>query len=219
MKPWVGLVSHPALHAPAAQEGLVPARGIKPRTSPVAQATLQAPAQGRPYVTLQTVSVRVKMDSGGYLVAKGIFDTGCAISYLSTKLRKAVKPRLLHHEHISYGTFGESSGRSTLAGVYELVLLDDQDQEYPIAVAEVKNIAPPIFRQSVPELDQPPFQGLKFADDYHLEGMVTLDFIIGGDLYWTLTHENDTVRKGGLVAMGSPFGYILSGVSTPIILE
>ena len=94
--------------APAPQEGYIPAREMKPWIGPVAQAALHAPAQRLPYVTLQTVSVRVKTDSGGYHVAKGIFDSGSALSYLSTKLRKAVKPRLLREEYIWYGTFREN---------------------------------------------------------------------------------------------------------------
>ena len=126
---------------------------------------------------------------------------------------------MLRHERIQYGTFGESSCRPLLAGVYELELVDNSDQVHPIAVAEVKNITPPIWQERVTGLDQPPFQGLKFADDYHLEGVVTLDFLVGADLYWTIINENDTVRKDGMVAMGTPFGYVLSGTATPTILD
>merc|ERR1712082_434279 len=117
------------------QEGYLHAREMKPWVGPVAQAALHTPAQRLPYVTLQTVSVRVKTGCGGYHVAKGIFDSGAALSYISTKLRKAVKPRLIRHEPIQYGTFGESSCRPTLIGVYELELVDDRDQVHPIAVA------------------------------------------------------------------------------------
>ena len=175
-----------------------------------AHAALYAPTY-QPFVTLQTVSIRVKTYTGGYRISKGLFDSGSSRSYLSNKLRKAVKPKRIGEEYIRYGTFGEGVSRPMVAGIYELELVDDEDKVHPISVAEVKNIAPPIWQQKVPSLDQPPFQHLKFADDYHRDGMVTIEFLLGSDVYWDLINEDDTVRQGGLVAMGTPFGYVLSG--------
>ena len=92
-------------------------------------------------------------------------------------------------------------------------LIDNQNQAHPVRLAEVKDIAPPIFQYKVPDLSLPPFKGLKFAEFYDTDCYVTLEFLIGADLYWSFIKEDDTVRSGNLVALNFPFGYILSGIS------
>ena len=166
------------------------------------------------YTTLKTVSVRVKTATGDYYQAKGLFDTGSERSYLSTALRKVLKPKKLSEEYLRFATFGSSSGGSRkLATIYEVELMDNQNQAHPVRLAEVKDIAPPIFQYKVPDLSLPPFKGLKFADVYDTDCYVTLEFLIGADLYWSFLQEDDAVRSGNLVAMNSPFGYVLSGLS------
>ena len=59
-------------------------------------------------------------------------------------------------------------------------------------------------------LRQPHLDELTLADTYYEDDVIDVDILIGCDYYGTFMTGN-IIRKGNIMAMGSVFGWLLSG--------
>ena len=161
---------------------------------------------------LQTAKVGVEAADGSLVTATVVFDTGAECSYVSSQFRKKLRPKLLGHDWVSYGAFGgESASTPSLSPVFLVQLKDMDGWCHTVELAEVPIICPPLERTPVPAQVLEQFTCLGLADEYGRHKRFHVDVLIGQDYYWTLVEFNTGQRRGALVALSTPFGYLLSG--------
>ena len=76
---------------------------------------------------------------------------------------------------------------------------------------EVLFICEPLRRTCVPQDVLQQFVHLPLADDYHIEDARDIQILVGLDAYWDLMDHTQAIRRDGLVANLTSFGYVLSG--------
>ena len=161
---------------------------------------------------LQTARVDVRSADGTVVKAAVIFDTGAERSYLSSKLRKRIRPTMVGREWVSYGAFGgEMASPASLSSVFQVEFRDLDGRPHMLELAEIPIICPPLERTPIPAHILEGFRGLVMADEYSQHDTYQVDVLIGQDYYWTIVDYVQGHRSGSLVALPTPFGYIVSG--------
>ena len=162
--------------------------------------------------TLQTAKIDVRMADGSLYKASVVFDTGAERSYMSSSLRRKIRPRLINRDWVSYGAFGgENASPASLSSVYQVEFRDLDGQFHKLELAEIPVICPPLERTPIPDQVMEQFRGLVLADEYGVHATYQVDVLIGQDYYWSLVDYLQGRRYGALVALPTPFGYLVSG--------
>lgn len=76
---------------------------------------------------------------------------------------------------------------------------------------EVPVLSEPLLRPTLPSNILQKFSHVQLADDYANNSQVHIDVLVGLDVYWSLLTLQDSIQIGGIVALKSVFGYVLSG--------
>ena len=162
---------------------------------------------------LQTAKVNVVGLEGETYNGKMMFDSGADRVYVSSKFIKRCKPKWVGSTYIPYSSFGgHKSSHRKPSNVYELNILDLENKVHTILAAEIPVICQPLIRPSVSPDALQPFQHVRLADEYDRgTEPLEIDILIGLEKYWDFITPKDAVVAGGLVALKSPFGYVLSG--------
>ena len=115
----------------------------------------------------------------------------------------------------SYVAFGGGKSGASHRDMDELKLSDVKvfnPVVQTISVMEVPMICAPLQRPSVSAAVLDLFGHLDLADRYDSDRQVSVDILIGLDLFWTLMVPGMVQSAGGLVAQLSGFGWVLSGL-------
>ena len=165
--------------------------------------------KGKSHVLLQTAKVKVR-GSKGTADAVVLFDTGSDRTYMSERLVNAIGPEWIHTQHVSYASFGSSEPSApVLRNVYSVSLCGCQGS-VTITATEVPTICAAMYRPPLP-----PSVVEMLGDDVQLvdldEGEITVDIVVGLDVYWRLMSTEVITLPLGLVAQRSVFGWIVSG--------
>ena len=176
----------------------VTANGLKPRES-----------------VLQSACTYLRARDGSCIKAMMVFDTGANRSYISRSMAKRLKPETVGHEWVSYAAFGgESASRSVLSSIHRVELSDRGGGSHYLDLPEVPQICPPLTRTKIPAATLEVFSHLPLADDEYGSGSsFTVDILIGADWYFHFVEPSTAIRSEGLVAMSTPFGFIIGGCS------
>ena len=165
--------------------------------------------KGKSHVLLQTAKVKVR-GSKGTADAVVLFDTGSDRTYMSERLVNAIGPEWIRTQHVSYASFGSSEPSApVLRNVYSVSLCGRQGS-VTITATEVPTICAAMYRPPLP-----PSVVEMLGDDVQLvdldEGEITVDIVVGLDVYWRLMSTEVITLPLGLVAQRSVFGWIVSG--------
>ena len=161
---------------------------------------------------LQSACTYLRAKDGSCVKAMLVFDTGANRSYISRSMAHKLKPAIVGHEWVSYAAFGgESASRSMLSSIHRVELSDLGGGSHYLDLPEVPQICPPLTRSKIPAAALEVFSHLPLADDYGSSTAFTVDILIGADWYFHFVEPSTAVRSEGLVAMSTPFGYIVGG--------
>merc|ERR1711888_341390 len=152
------------------------------------------------------------MTPSGPVTATVLFDSAADRSYVSSSLVKVCQPKRICQDYVSYSSFGgECAQASMLSPVYDLNLLDMNGEVHILSAAEIPVICAPLARVCVPRSVFQYFSHLKMADEYDKNTSLKVDILDGLDYYWKLVGISPAIKKDGLVALPSVFGYLLGG--------
>ena len=161
---------------------------------------------------LGTASVDVRCPDGSIKNTRILFDNGSDITYISSKCVKKVNPQFVTTEMIPYSSFGgHHSGTNSERNVYSVKLLSKIGQVHVILAAEIPVICRPLIRPAVPKEVLEKFGQLTLGEEYGNLREIEFDMIIGLDYYWEFLDPTEFMKIGKIVAMNSPFGFILTG--------
>ena len=165
-------------------------------------------------VTVLPVATVLVPSVDGNSVVRGtvIFNGGADRSFV-TEFMKRVKGEFEGSVEMSCASFGESK-MTDVCDVHE-ISVTGLNVSVPTAeklrVVEVEQISAPLRRRPVSSNLLQPFNHLQLATDYPTsDSTLHIDLVIGQDQYWALV-KSGLVRNGGLVAMETVFGWVLSG--------
>lgn len=168
-------------------------------------------------IVLQTARVFIQ-GQNGVVEATVCFDSGADRSYISSRLVKQAGLKWVSSECTRYACFGGSQSASQDRNVFKVTARNRlcPSQQVTFSAVEVPVICQPMYRQSVPLDVIHGFGDKNWADDYSLNRKVSIDLLVGLDMYWKLM-SGDVCKSPdvGLLAQESVFGWVLSGVYSP----
>ena len=170
--------------------------------------------RGRACTVLPTASVLVQGPNGS-VQATVLFDSGSDRSYVSSSLVKKVGAKWVGSQESSYVAFGGGKSGASHCDVYELRLSGAHMANpamHQIRVMEVPLICAPLQRPRVMSSVLKLFSNLELADTYESDRQMSVDILIGLDLFWTLMVPGRVQSAEGLVAQLSVFGWVISGL-------
>ena len=170
-------------------------------------------------ILLQTAQLDVQAvpRSGGLkrsISCKVILDSGSQRSYITKKAAEEIGAVILHKEKMMIGGFGGTTTKAKLHNVVE-VLLSKKNYDFNLKLRGivVDRICSPIqgsyvdyCAKTFPQLD-----GLSLADEDSKGNTQEVQVLIGLDHYHDIVTGELIKTENGPVAVGSKFGYILSG--------
>ena len=167
-------------------------------------------------IMLQTAQLDVSSSkpSGKGVSCKVIFDSGSQRSYVTRKLATEVGAVVDHKEKLVIGGFGGEKTKEKLYNVVDIVLDKRGCQPIQISAVVVDTICSPLSR-NCPQDGLSNFlhlKGLPLADEVIEEESPDVCVLIGLDFYYDIITGEVIRGTRGPFAIGSIFGYILSGV-------
>lgn len=166
---------------------------------------------------LPTACVKVWGGSGVPVEATLMFDSGSDRSYVSESLVRSVKPKWVRNTEVSFSTFGgRRHGNKSKVFNVGLSGACQQDSQVSVELTEVPIICLPLSRPVLSSSVLSHFEHLDLAYDFANSQTLSIDVLIGQDLYWSLMCDNvfrDESCSAGIVAQESLFGWVLSGSS------
>ena len=164
-------------------------------------------------VLLQTAAViHENPDTKQQVKVKVLLDAGSERTYISERIRKFLNLSTEAVEDVDISTFGNSQ---TLSKSIDRVLLAAKTNSHGnilIKALCLPMLCLPISSPSMTFLKGQfeKFHGIEFVDE---DSKRKIDLLIGFDLYWNFVTGNivKSGESGGLVAVETKFGWILSG--------
>jgi len=164
-------------------------------------------------VLLQTARTKAFASDGTLFSVRMLLDSGSQRSYVTNNLMQQLQLQPLQTEHLNLNTFGNDRFNKKECDVVQVRLLGSADDIIAIKALSFPSICSPL-PQAVDLSQFPSFQGLELADSGELDSdsqIANIDLLIGSDHYWDVV-TGDIVRgDGGLVAVSSKFGWLVSG--------
>ena len=164
---------------------------------------------------LQTARTYAHASDGEMVPVRVLFDNGSQRSYLINSLKTRLSLKPLKKEVINLNVFGNNSFKRQNCDLVKVKLQGKSNEVIEIVALGFHTICSPLPRAI--NLHQYPYlQHLDLADcqatSHNSEQYEsTVDILIGSDFYWDLVLGEINRQKGGLVAMSSKFGWLLSG--------
>ena len=161
---------------------------------------------------LQTAKVCVKARGAQGKLATVVFDSAAERTYVSSSFIKKLKSRPVGQEWLCYQGFGDQDPSvPELKPVHTLEMCDRFGNSHFLEAPEVGQICPPVHRKKLPDEVLAAYSDLDLADHYGQDGTYVIDILVGQDYYWSLIEMKGSIKQGSLVALRSPFGYVISG--------
>ncbi|XP_064653106.1 uncharacterized protein LOC135503461 [Lineus longissimus] len=159
----------------------------------------------------QVARVLVKGERGS-AEATVMFDSGSDTSCVCSDFVEKIGPKWVTAKNMSFAAFGaSSSSASKVHNVHSLDMQANDGVTRSLNVVKVKAISPPMERPRVPNHLLKSLGHLNIADDYDTDKKVTVDILIGLDMYWKFVKQGFIQVTTGLVAQDTIFGWVLSG--------
>lgn len=162
---------------------------------------------------LPVATVKVESRCGTPVQATLIFDSGADRSFVTRDLMKKVKGNFIGSLELTCASFGGTK-KTDMCNMYDISVSAARMPLSPaekLTVVEVESISAPLRRPPVPADLLQPFNHLQLATEHSPSNdVMKVDIVIGQDQYWKLVRSG-LVRSGGLVAMETAFGYVMSG--------
>ena len=179
--------------------------------------TTQTAAYNQGTVLLQMASGFAVNSSNELVPVRVLLDSGSQRSYITLKLKNRLGLIVLKKESVSLNVFGSQSFSRQQCDLVKMKLLGRCQEGIEITALCFPSICSPLNR--VVTLGQhPEFQELELADLPHSDDgrrdNGSIDVLIGSDHYWEIVHDEIIRGSGGLVAVSSRLGWLISGPVT-----
>ena len=167
-------------------------------------------------ILLQTARADIlPTDDSVQVQTRILFDSGSQRSYISDKVRSALKLKAIRVEKVVIKTFGQAEN-SEVQGldVVQLKIRNKSDARFTFVEALcVPTICSPLTNQPLSSVHElPEFAGLEFADFEHTERQnLPVGILIGIDFYHVFMSGKIVRSKLGPVASKTRVGWVLSG--------
>ena len=147
------------------------------------------------------------------LRVRAVLDTGSQRSYASDAVKEALSLKPKEKQQLSIAAFGTTLKEPREYGVIQvgLRLKNSETQELPLIT--VPSICEPLTAQSISSCLETfkHLERLDLADHSNGQESLQVDVLIGADYYWRLVTGRTERCEGGLVAVETRLGWVLSG--------
>ena len=138
-------------------------------------------------------------------------DSGSQRSYITSELQRRLGLKPIKTELLNLNTFGNSSFSKKECDLVNLRLQGRNGQDVEISALSFNSICSPL-PGTVNLESYPSFCKLDLADNNtDVEDCNDIDVLIGSDYYWEVATGNVVREIGGLAAVSSKFGWLVSG--------
>ena len=179
------------------------------------QTTTTTAARAKTKVLLQTAQSFAYSNQNHHTVpVRILFDNGSQRSYITNRLKTKLGLIPLKQETVHLNVFGSESFNKRRCDVVKLKL-QGREETVEVMTLSFPSICSPLPR--VVELRQcTSLQELDLADrlpqdESSHSSESTVDVLIGSDYYWDMVRGDIIRGTNGLVAVGSKFGWLISG--------
>ena len=167
-------------------------------------------------ILLQTARASIlPVDDSAQVQTRILFDSGSQRSYISDKVRHALKLRAIRVEKVVIKTFGQvGNSKVQELDVVQLKVQNKGDARFTfVEVLCVPTICSPLTNQPLSSVHElPEFAGLEFADFEHKQHRNRpVGILIGIDFYHVFMTGKVVRSKLGPVACKTRVGWLLSG--------
>ncbi|XP_043244025.1 uncharacterized protein LOC122392808 [Amphibalanus amphitrite] len=168
--------------------------------------------QKKDCIVLPTARVTV-IGSRGPVEATVLFDSGSDRTYVSESLVQRASPKWTGSEDTSYVAFGGKKSCVSQQNTYDVTMQSACGEKVSVKAVSVPVICQPLQRPRVTQdvLQQLGLAGIEMADVYQSDREVSIDILIGLDVYWSLVKPGIVRAVDGLVAQMTVFGWVISG--------
>lgn len=167
--------------------------------------------QGSQSVLLQTAQVTlINRRLSREVTTNLIFDSGSQRTYVTRRLVKSLKLKILGKQPVTILTFGAKEGKSQQYDVVQAEILTLNSSIVRVKALVVPIICEALRRPSVDLNSYPHLSSLNLADtenSRHIE----LDVLVGSDYYWHFMSGEVITTSQGPTAVNTTLGWVLSG--------
>ena len=142
-----------------------------------------------------------------------ILDSGSQKSYVSTRLKDALRLTVQESVAVSIRTFGSEAEKTQKCDVVKLGLKARTGADLEISLYVVPLICEPLSGQPLDLTVQrfPYLSGLDLADSGNVTDNLEIDILVGADYYWKVATGRIVHGRVGPTAIETRFGWVLSG--------
>ena len=165
-------------------------------------------------VLLQTARTQAYAVNGEKVPVRVLFDSGSQKSYITNQLKARLGLTPIKKELLNLNVFGSVTTRKQSYDVVKVKLQGKYNEDAEILALGFSTICSPLPRTV--ELHQyPQLRELELADctpsKEEEKESLAIDILIGCDFHWEIVSGDISRANGGLVAIRSKFGWLLSG--------
>ena len=166
-------------------------------------------------VLLQTAKAKVfnPHTSQPVITVRVLFDSGSQRSYITNKLKDALRLQPEQKQGMSIKTFGTDTARVHICEIVEVGMKMDDDTVMTLTLLAVPLICDPLSAQPI-ELCQEKYSHLaelQLADTSDGNDHMEVDILLGSDYYWQFMSDNTLRAENGPTAIYTKLGWVLSG--------
>ena len=166
-------------------------------------------------VLLQTARTYAVTSRNNRIPVRVLFDNGGQRLYITQQLKTRLDLVPLRRETVNLNVFGSESYSKRQCEVVRVKLQSQFGEFIEVVALTFPSICSPLPKAI--KLNQYPYlQELELADSIHTDELKdsdsnVIDLLIGSDYYWDIVEGEVTRGSGGLVAVSSKFGWLVSG--------
>ena len=159
----------------------------------------------------KTANVKVVGQRGSVNVTL-LFDGGSDHTFVTNDLVKKIGSKWVENCTVGFAPFGGGKSHGNRS-VYELQCLGNDGNVISFSAISVPVITLPIKRHPVPKDIMQKVQRLNtyLADDITRTENITVDILVGLDMYWSLVDTDCTRLTDNIVMQNTVFGHVVSG--------
>ena len=145
--------------------------------------------------------------------ARVLFDTGSQKSYITEHTRRILALESSETQHLSIATFGSTREQTKVCPVVCVGMHLRDCPSMKLSLCVVPTICEPLVGQPISACvaQNPSFKELNLADNADGASSLHIDLLIGSDYYWDLVTGSICRGNGGLAAIQTKLGWVLSG--------
>ena len=147
------------------------------------------------------------------LEVRAILDTGSQRSYVTTRVKEAIRARKSHSESMVIKTFGSECGEKRVCEIIQLRVATNDGGSLVLPVVVVPHICNPVRTCSIYTSSgaYEHLSGLELADPGVDGSDLETDLLIGSDHYWKVVTGRVVRGNNGPTAIETRLGWVLSG--------